>query len=478
MNKYLLIFAAALSVTACGGNQPQGMGSGNLFSDFFSETPAGVATFAITNQEGQAIPGAQVLIGEALNVPFEGNFLEADQNGMVALPVEFQGQPVTIAAPGYVRVTFFDQQSEDHRYILRAEDRPATLELSGITTGFGSLPKDGIADFGLVIPALTRADIFAFDIGLVLSPVMDQFEVAGQQMEVPSNITLPRQRESYFIPITLEKEPYRVFFGTTGIKKVQAIRGQFPFKQVVGKLRNGESFANMINDFTFVSASVRDFNVTQNMTSDIPVNEQTLANPVAVKVPAFANDKVLIALTVSDANGYLLPGDIKRVEPNQTINLKTAKFGNQFVVTVERLASDFYATTPRNGPLSAVMVPLKPGQTPSSIDLFDIPNVKAYEWSARAPAVRGKLNPLATYAVLSRIDKLKGSEKKVRMWEAYANNWQSGMKLPEFPNDQLPTGPKRWEVSYLGNENITVVNFDPAILNSASHVSYNVKDFN
>ena len=41
---------------------------------------------------------------------------------------------------------------------------------------------------------------------------LDEIRVAGQKLGVPSNISLPKQKESYIITITIDKPIYRMYF--------------------------------------------------------------------------------------------------------------------------------------------------------------------------------------------------------------------------------------------------------------------------
>lgn len=60
----------------------------------------------VTDSAGNAISGAQILIGSTLGSPFAGNLISTSEDGVFTAPAEWtSAQSVTISAPGYVRAT-------------------------------------------------------------------------------------------------------------------------------------------------------------------------------------------------------------------------------------------------------------------------------------------------------------------------------------------------------------------------------------
>jgi hypothetical protein len=98
-----------------------------------------------------------------------------------------------------------------------------------------------------VIPVLSRTDVFNFDINTVISNEVDTITLLGQSVDIPANVSLPEQRETYIFPITLKKPEYRLNFSSIGAKKVMALRGQFQLKPVVDELRSTKDFIGIIN---------------------------------------------------------------------------------------------------------------------------------------------------------------------------------------------------------------------------------------
>lgn len=479
--KNMIVFCAFATLAACSQPQDEAQHKAGPRQSkptvFFGQQGEAFNTVTVQNIQGARISGVEILIGYGVDDPFVGNFLRANENGEVIIPTGWANLPVTISAPGYIRSTYFNQSASDLSYTLRPLDPTVRFELSGVTTGYGSLPKDDTADFGIVIPTLSRGDVFSFDMNMVVSPFMDSFEIAGQAAEVPSNITFPKQKESYIIPINLEKEKYRMFLDGAGVKRVVAIRGQFPFKDVVKLMRKGAEFPQLMNYFSFVSAGIRDLEVTSDKVINLPVNEIPFGNPREFVAPTAGKGQIVVGFSLSELSGYYVPADFKRLTSGKISKLKTSQNGQAWLLNILKREVDFNSTNPPSRALSVSLLPFQPKVSTQFIPLFEKPKVGFEGWAITQPAANGNLIPMATYSVMSQVINTNRGELRARSWEVYQEGWMNDLKLPAWPGETSPSGKFRWEVSYLGNESQKVFKLGPQLLESVSHASYNANDF-
>ena len=199
----LLLTAATHAAPACA----QSLGNRNVRSGASSH----VTTLTIADESGAPVEGASVMIGESPGVPFVGNTLTTDHGGHIILPSSWlTSEAVTIDSPGFVRATYLDLTPQGSILKLRrdisASPPPASrFELDGDTSGFGQLKNDGIFDIGLVVQAVPRAQLSTLNLQTLISPEVDHFTVLGQSVDLPSNITIPDQTESYIFPLHCNK---------------------------------------------------------------------------------------------------------------------------------------------------------------------------------------------------------------------------------------------------------------------------------
>jgi hypothetical protein len=162
--------------------------------------------------------------------------------------------------------------------------------------------------------------------------------------------------------------------------------------------------------------------------------------------------------------------------------------GTQYLVAALKRSEDFNTNNPKEFGLSASITQAKEGNLttlPPFLDLIETPSVDLDAWKVKEiPSHQSSIRELATYAVLSKID--KNTQQKNIMWEAYAPNWINQMSLPLWP-EQLESAPiseqnifNTWEVSFLGTNEITKdkgFNLGPSVIGATSHLSYNKKEF-
>ncbi|MCB0386039.1 MAG: hypothetical protein KDD43_11650, partial [Bdellovibrionales bacterium] len=252
-------------------------------------------TIQFLNEAGQPLVGAKILIGYDINDPFNGNEFVTDTSGLVNIPNDWKAAlPVTVVSSGNVRTTYDNVAPTTTTLQVSMAEGQENLEVKGNTTEFGNLPRDGMIDFGLVIPGFTQKKLLHFDISAVISPSVDTIRVAGQKLEIPSNLTLPSQTESYIIPIKLNKPRYRTYVRQEGQYKFFAMHGKFPFKKVIDDVRGGKSVFEVVNHFEFVGGGMTEVGVNKSGgRADMAVNLMGFNSSIPVKAPQYAADKSL-----------------------------------------------------------------------------------------------------------------------------------------------------------------------------------------
>ena len=447
----------------------------------FSEKP-NLPTLHFINEAGEPLTHAQVLIGEA-DGAFPGNSGQTDDNGDFLVPADWTSNDmVTVDAPGYLRATYMGLAPESKVITLKKQFN-SQVQLKGVTSGHPIKNKDGYIDFSLVMSAMTRQDLLNFQVQKVVSPINDTISVVGQEMNIPANVSLPKQTESYLIGITIEKPAYRLFFADKGVQRVFAARGRFPFKAVVDGLRNKQEMFELINYFSITGGSIRDANLTEDTNKlDIPVMDITFNSKKAFKAPKLSSNQVMVALTAADNSGYLIPTDIKRLSSEQAINLAVWNEHPTMLAQVIKNKNEFDATKPGLDRLSAILLPFDDNVTSEYLPLITNPTAKGKNvFAIPAVAPVANVNKLATYGLISdlKIDKDKdGLTRKTAsaVWEVYAPDWVTEIKLPQWTWANAAVT-SRFEVSLVGSTSSDTIPLGPQMMEKATHVTRSSVDY-
>jgi hypothetical protein len=431
----------------------------------------------ITDLDGASIPGAQILIGEAVSQD-SSNFLTADAGGEFEAPAFWSSpETVTINAPGYVRATYFSQTPQGQTFQLRKVVISGNFELKGIGTGFQIKDKDNKMDFAIMMPSLTRESLFTFDLATLISPQMDVLEVLGQKMDVPSNVAIPTQKESYgIITLKFSKPSYRMYFPDLGDRKVLTLAGQFPFKEVVKEMQNQTPFAQLVNYFTLKGGSIKDVSIQKDsQVLDLPVNELVFNQSRELVAPQISSDDFIVAMPISSFQGTMYPTDIKNLSSGQKTNLTVASGAQPEILLAQKKLAE--QDTIGGGHLSAALVPFTAGLKPELLPMMDSPQVLSeLEVKIKRPG-SGMIEELGTYSVLSLVVGTAQAPEEIRKWEVYAPKWISGFRLPEWPGDAPLVGKKRWTVSLQGTVSNKVVDLNPRLLKNVTHATFGSTDF-
>lgn len=457
---------------------------------FWSQAVNPNAKIKIVTQDGQPINKARVLIGHSMGTPFANNLVLTDENGWLEgdLSVWKSAQPITIDAPGFVRTTYFevDPQGLRNLSLARVVKPQLQFELSGVTTGFQVKNRDGLVDFALTIPVVKPEDLFQFNLDMILSPFTDTISVLGQKVDIPSNVSLPEQRESYIFPVTLAKPTYRMGFADPGVKNLVSITGQFAIKPVFDAFRGGASFADMINQFNMLGLSVHQVTLAQaKQRQDLKVNDNLLRQARQLKAPSFnQNQDVVLGVSIGTHPNGLYPVDVKRLNSTQVLPLKVIGTKHLALGILKKL--DEFKGIKHSERLSASLENWQSdGQELRFLPLLADPKlVHTHRLEVALPQVLPRQSESGSLLKLYSIKQYLGEDKKVVredktvLWEVYSPEWKGAIEIPRFPGD-LPVGHKRWALSLFASADagVRVLSLDNLIQGQISHVTHTNVDF-
>ncbi len=487
VKKYFILAAFIPTfILGCGkDDKPDPKPDSSVFASLFRFDSQG-SGLTITDFEGVPVANAQILIGNAQNDPFSGNFISTDAQGKADLPSGWtSAQSVTVSAPGFLRATYLQQSPGPLTIQLHHAAGAQKYELSGKATNLDVTDFDDAIDFGLVMPAIAKMDLLNFDLGSVISSQLDHISTLGQDIPVPSNISLPYQQESYSIlTATLDKPAYRTLFEEAGVKHMFVLRGKFPFGDVVDTLRNGGSFVDVINSFEISGGGLRDVTLSSKKTNlDLSTTDLNFTDQRSTTAPVIHADETFVAVATSNRSGYMIPTDIKTLESGKSATLSLLPQSESSLLAVLKKTADLKKNPQANGnPISASLVPFVANTPPSLLPLLAAPRVSP-GGDLILPSVSpvSGIAPILTYSVLSQMKQVQDGDDTVtqtsRLWEVYAPQWVTNVKMPTWPNDPVVSGKKRWDVSFVGGQNASQGNVSPAMVNQATHVTRSTLDF-
>lgn len=481
--KSALLVTPFLTLLACGQN-PGNLNTSSQETALISPSRQS-QLIGVVDEDGKAVAGAQILIGTAANQPFADNFVVTDANGKITAPIGWTNeQPVTIQVKDYVRATYLKQTPQGQNFTVRKKIANKNIELNGLTSGYSITDYDGWIDFGVVVPAISKANFFNFDVTSFISPYNDTISVIGKDIKVPSNISLPEQSESYFISITLAKPKYRTIFKTPGNKTVFAIKGKFPLSEVVDEIRGGKDFTRLTNFFNFSGGSLREVNLQKKTTLNIPMNDIKFSKKAAIRAPQQRSDEVVMAVSLAPTKSMFYPADIKGLPPGKTISMNQVDAKSQ-LLSVLKKKDEMKPGKPNFDRLSASFLPMSANMTPTFLSLLDAPRVNnALNINIGNATLPQNTKPGAAYLVLSKVDQVEVTGTKVDLldnqWEVYSPEWSRNVEVPAWPNDKLPTGNLRWEVTLTAvpeQNSLDSKELGPKWLEAASHATRSSTDF-
>lgn len=504
------VLALMLSLSSCGRSTDDGSSAFKRGATHDKPTDAidpNTRKIRVTDSFGLPLAGARVLIGTHRGPPSDQTLLVTNAAGEVDGPADWKTPlPITVEAPGHVRATYMKRSPGLHELRLRALTAAGTREIEGQTTDFGSLAQDGFIDVGVVFPAASRAAMINFQISSLLSPQSDTLQLPlGQSAKIPANLTLPRQRESYGVPVTIDKPQYRMSLpavSTGGSQRLIALHGRLPVRKLVDGLRAGTPVLEMLDLLEFRGGGRRDISVSSGITrnQNIAVNQMRFENVVWAQAPIYDSRLVMLSLPLVDEDGALFPTDMKKIESGERKPLKYPKHlaAPDLILNILRARDLSSGATGRQIEEFSAALRTSAATPPSFIPLTRPPEVRGQTLVLDRPMALDSVSSLATYATYSQVETRQvGSlafEIKIPIWDIYADGWEDVLDLPSPLDADALTGTKanvasnakyRWEVSFLGDEIEEYQTptrpplgpaLGPALLESVSHVSKNAVD--
>lgn len=433
---------------------------------FKAINPSELKSILVLSALNQPVPHAQILVGTELNQPFAQNLLETDEFGIAIVPAEWQSATaITIQAEGFVRQTLLNQLPGD--LIIKLKFKPLTSKplLKGQVTQLPVVNGDKQTDFSLVLPTVARKDLLSFSLDSVISAENDKITLVGQEVEIPSNVSLPTQKESYILPLTLSKPEYRLYAQQLGPQTFYALSGQFPFKPVVKEFMDGKKFYEVINQFNFTTGSMRDLNIVTGLNSlNIPSQDLKFSQKLTVKGSAAAEDEVVLSLAVNELNGQFVPTDVKQFNPSQEGQLKTLNQASAYVVQLLKKKADFAAKNAAFDRSTISILAYQPQAQAQFIPLLNQPTISLtarqqirIDWPL--PTALNKINALAQSLMITSAD---GAPE----WEVLGLGWEPVLTLPVFPNAN----------SADGTQNLMLKNIQLNLIGSLTHQSATLGD--
>jgi hypothetical protein len=358
--------------------------------------------------------------------------------------------------------TYFEQRPNSQLFKLRPSASTQLLELRGQTQGFQVRDHDGQVDFGLVFPAVTPLELFSFDLTTLVSPLMDRISVLGQSVELPSNLTLPRQRESYIFPVTFDKPHYRTYFDQPGSRQMVALRGQFPIRQVFDAFRAGTPFVEIINLFSLKEAQITPVQISQStQTQDLSVVGLQFDVSMEIRSGSLNRDEVLLVAPLSQlAGGGLWPTDIKKLDSNSqtTVQTRSAQTPVAFALKNKNEIQGDRA----DKRVSVALMTFGGGVAPEMLPIIDKPRVSAVHQVrlpelTQLPSTHQLIGAFLSLSAVTPVRTPQGErlDRQTPIWEVYLPQVsRSGGEviLPELPNFDFPRGKKEWGVSFLARQ--------------------------
>lgn len=210
-------------------------------------------------------------------------------------------------------------------------DKSSSVELRGSTTGYGTLREDGRADFGLVLKSFNRQDLFQIELDDLMSTSTDRISVFGYNLDLPSNVALPDQRERYIFSIRLNKPQYRIYFEPGKETSAIILHGQFPFSDVIDGFRNGTSLlqlAGLFNILSYTEHVGAAFDTPQVIQQNLSVGQNPLTETQTVSAPQSVPRDfsfVAVSLLKSSHGQNYFPTDIKVVAPHRSAQIKVER---------------------------------------------------------------------------------------------------------------------------------------------------------
>lgn len=344
--------------------------------------------------------------------------------------------------------------------------------VSGVTTKFTGVRTDGKLDVGIVMPAIPTQKILDFDLNWLLSTEIDTIEVLGRELKLPSNLTLPEQKERYIFSFTLDKPYFKMPIAARAPMTILGLHIQAPLNRVIDDFRADVPAYEMINYGKIVEAGkVTIAPHLQNQNLNLEINQIPFSHQIEIPALKLNVDDVVLLFGLSEADGLLMPTDIKRLQSGkkQSLNFPHPTPGQQTKTLAMWMKSPSVKT--KNEPISrletiephfepdelyrkfsnhdistesnnlnfrraSLSIQNPAGSSISFLDLIETMNIENSQIKVSVPRKIEGLTQFQTlvsiYAVEINKTQPNAPDKLSKLWSSWSDQWESEISLPEL----------------------------------------------
>jgi hypothetical protein len=247
----------------------------------------------------EPVPVAFVMVGPRAGSPFAGNYGFADAGGAIAFtdPALLGPVDVTAGADGCRYLTLVGVDANDLVLSLRPIAAPAPLYrvgdyVSGIDVDNGFMHSgDGYVDMAFVLPTMRMSDLMSFDMAGLMGPP-ETIYILGQPFDIPSNVFLPQQWETF---VEIIKDHYYLYLAPGGYT-LGALSGRVS----VNDLLSAGDITEILSSIAWREIDVRDVTVTGDTNDADLTVDPDLVNTVTMNLANVPAGSTTFCLSVGD----------------------------------------------------------------------------------------------------------------------------------------------------------------------------------
>jgi hypothetical protein len=385
---------------------------------------------------------------------------------------------LTIGKKNYTTFSIFKINSSHLTiYLEKIQKQNLSYEISGKFNGWPSLADDGVFDVGIMIPSQDLGSLLSFSMNTILAPSV-VVDIYGER-ELPGNIVIPTQTETYMIfPIRISKPTYIFPLNEDLYTDLVALTIRLPFKELVSKMKAGENFSDIFKLAKFHKLGVkRDYTVKKKDVANIDL-EYSLDETVEVNFGNQPKNKSIALISGFNFNTgsekMLLTGlKIKNPKDTKKDNLPTTQEQKE-ITNLEYIFGAISFTNPElqiqgnnilrdyriNGSIKRFARTF-----PNSVDIYDflasITNLKIENNNFSFEREDTESTNVSADIINSNIY----DKDKNKIWKIITNGDVNSFALPNIPNEveieKIPSN-FEWRVNALAftsgyniNKNLT-----------------------